>query len=720
MEYDLNGDGRVNHEEFRIALRNLQHPALSDYTVIADLIKILDPDGDPTAKDTSNRPQPTDNINFDKFSWDMARTDLKQVVEKRGRDMLSAFRNEATRQFEHFEGELPRDKAIDAIQKALLDTGVKAILVNILVSRAETHAREDGKGSREVGRIQEAQLSKTLREIAGDSFEKAEETTLRDSFMVMLRASKLSAMDNWRLRGEDSAELKKLWGSASLGPDALRNIGPVAFKRLHMNNFLGHGGQHMLESMAASPALVAIKNDRVATIYSKDPWISFWQLRANYRSPALPSSSSNLKTSAATSRSLSALHAMPAIHASSPPAAMSSSSVLVATASEGTRINTVWEAVRVKVRKAAFEQFQTHEEALAGLDPENAGAGAIGTQSLRQALEGIVPSLSGSELDMIIDKLDPGHDGMVLKSDIVHTLLPPGTDRISLERLAQERHARGIYSRLRDRRADPPSSLYRHAPIFDVRARHEGLSSTHQREGLSSMQQRRDAQSTGAPAVGGERVDYHYRHEWDRVQHAPAAVRPMYRSSHYIVGVSDRQAYGVDGPDDPWSASTRGVIGPNMHGANASNAPRAPTTMARMSQYTPEYSTAAGTAAQRYGDAGSAYQSGLIGQLPEHAYRNPSNVQQQFAPPTRHPSGHNTSLGDAGGELEDMYRSTMQQVTVRDMCRYICVCICGRYWWQAGRYLLLYHAVGICVECIKTCMSARIGMSVHTRVHVCV
>jgi len=380
LEYDLNGDGRVNHEEFRIALRNLQHPALSDYTVIADLIKILDPDGNPTAKDTSNHPQPTDNINSDKFLWDMARTDLKQVVEQRGRDMLSAFRKEATRQFEHFEDELPCDKAIDAIQKALLDTGIKVILVNILVSRAEMHAREDGKGSREVGCIQEAQLSKTLRETAGDSFEKAEETTLRDSFMVMLRASKLSAMDNWRLRGEDSAELKKLWGAASLGPDALRNIGPVAFKRLHMNNFLGHGGQHMLESMAASLALVTIKNDCVATICSKDPWISFWQLRANYQSPALPSSSSNLKTSAATSWSLSALHAMPALHASSPPAAMSSSSVPVTTASEGTRINTVWEAVRVKVRKAAFEQFQTHEEALAGLDPENAGSGAIGTR----------------------------------------------------------------------------------------------------------------------------------------------------------------------------------------------------------------------------------------------------------------------------------------------------------------------------------------------------
>jgi len=188
---------------------------------------------------------------------------------------------------------------------------------------------------------------------------------------------------------------------------------------------------------------------------------------------------------------------------------------------------------------------------------------------------------------------------------------------------------------------------------------------------------------------------YHYQHAWDRVQHAPAVVRPMYCPSHYSVGVSDRQAYGVDGPDDPWSASTRGVIGPNMHGANAVNAPRAPAPSARMSQYTPEYSTAAGTAAHQYSDAGSAYQSGLVGQLSEHAYRNPSNVQQQVAPPTLHPSGHNASLGGAGGELEDMYHSTMQQVTVWDMCRYICVCICGRYWWQAGRYLLLYHAVGI-------------------------
>ena len=90
----------------------------------------------------------------------------------------------------------------------------------------------------------------------------------------------------------------------------------------------------------------------------------------------------------------------------------------------------------------------------------------------------------------------------------------------------------------------------------------------HKREGLSSMQQRRVAQSRGAPAVVVERVDYHYQHAWDRVQHAPAVLRPMYCPLHYSVGVSDRQVYGVDGPDDPWSSSTRGVIGPNMHGAN--------------------------------------------------------------------------------------------------------------------------------------------------------
>jgi hypothetical protein len=37
-------------------------------------------------------------------------------------------------------------------------------------------------------------------------------------------------------------------------------------------------------------------------------------------------------------------------------------------------VDTKWEAVRNKVRKAMFETFQTHQEAFAAIDPESGGA----------------------------------------------------------------------------------------------------------------------------------------------------------------------------------------------------------------------------------------------------------------------------------------------------------------------------------------------------------
>ena len=123
-------------------------------------------------------------------------------------------------------------------------------------------------------------------------------------------------------------------------------------------------------------------------------------------------------------------------------------------------VDKAWDVVREKVRKAAFERFQTNEEALNALDPENPGAGAIATQSLHQVLEAMIPSLNASELEMIVEKLDPGRDGMVLKSDFEYALLPPSTDRSSLEKLAQERHARGIYARLRGRQTPSQSPLH--------------------------------------------------------------------------------------------------------------------------------------------------------------------------------------------------------------------------------------------------------------------
>jgi hypothetical protein len=99
-----------------------------------------------------------------------------------------------------------------------------------------------------------------------------------------------------------------------------------------------------------------------------------------------------------------------------------------------------WEAVRTKVRKGIIAKLQKDlrrglpqdkkdQETLAAMDPENAGAGAIATKNLFQALEGLnedyKAGLTKPELRMIAEKLDPRHTGMVTKRDIAHALLPP-------------------------------------------------------------------------------------------------------------------------------------------------------------------------------------------------------------------------------------------------------------------------------------------------------
>ena len=119
---------------------------------------------------------------------------------------------------------------------------------------------------------------------------------------------------------------------------------------------------------------------------------------------------------------------------------------------EGKLQDRLWEQARTKVRRALSDKFQSNTEAMASLDPVNPEmTGGMATQTLRSSLGGLVPGIEASELDAIGDRLDPGRDGMVLKSDILHVLLPPPTDRSALSRLAAERHARGIYTRLQSR-----------------------------------------------------------------------------------------------------------------------------------------------------------------------------------------------------------------------------------------------------------------------------
>jgi Ca2+-binding EF-hand superfamily protein len=645
-EYDLNGDGRVNHEEFRQALRSLQHPALSDMSVITDLIQQLDPDGDPNAN------PPTDNIDFDKFSWEMARSELIQVVETRGREMLDAFRKEATREFQKHKGKLPAPKAIEALNKALMDTGVKPVLIKILVSRAESSASQKSSayaGGEPVKMIEETQILKAFREVAGDSFEKAEQAFVRDNFAHMLAESKLAVMDTWRLYGEQHSALKKFAGAASLGADALRHVGPAPLKRVHMHGFLGHGGRFMLESMAASPALVDIKEDRVKTIYSGNPWISFWKVRANYRSPAVTMS----QTSAAPN---SRGHSQPdarSIPRPAPTASIASSSVSTHPKESDSKAGpeNVWEKVRQKVRQAAFQKFQTNQEALNALDPENPGAGAIASAALRQTLEALVPDLNSAELELITEKLDPGRDGMVLKSDIAYMLLPPAADRSSLERLAQERHARGIYARLRGRQATLSSPPGTSLPPHTSRAR-PGES------GPSLLQQRLGAQVTGGVSVSGQDAGYRYAYNWNRVEHPPGAVRPSYDPSQrggVQSGQGTRPGAYVGDSSDPWT------------GRNPWPSPESANVFPSSFGY-PPFNAASG---QYHRDARrGAYSERPIEQV---QYRSLATTGLMATEPrySMTPAQDSGTVRDVD-ELQDLYRSTMEQVCLQMPA--ICCC----------------------------------------------
>ena len=639
-EFDLNGDGKISHEEFKVALRNLQHPALADPIVINDLIKHLDPDDE-------------NNIDFDRFSWNMARRELKSVVEQRGKQMLAVFRREATRRFEDFEGLLPKQEAIHAISRELFDSGIKPILVKILLSRAEAMKRAAAEKPRNW--LEEAQLAKVLREIAGDSFDKAEESMLRESFLTILGASKLNDLDHWRLHGEDNSERKALAGAASLGPDAMKfsvnkevfGVG-VPYKRPHMHFFLKEGGKNMLESMKASAALMQIKEDRVRgtsdgkfqAVYSRDPWISFWQQRSKYTSPALsmlPTAGgggvgSSTGSGGAPSRSHGTAMRPAQSSSGGGVSSWTSTSIPVqAPAKKGSDSEVgqdSWFLVRKKVQKAAFEKFQTNQEALDSLDPENTGAGALTTQAVCLAIESWVPGITAAELEIITQKLDPGRDGMVLRSDVVHYLLPEDTNRRVLERLAHERHARGIYARLQNRQTGvpPPASMY--SPSFPA---------------TGGARPTRSNQSTlpAGGSLGGaaEVVDrgYQYNFGWNRVDHAPPARSQVVRES------ATRPAYGAlpgglrNEPDAPSTA--RAMMGLGLsQGQSSHSAPSATLTgyMASSAYGVPATATASGS--------------------------DFAGAQQRPGPPIQFPSALAPMSGRDGADLDSMYRSTMQQL----------------------------------------------------------
>ena len=542
-EFDLNGDGRVNHEEFKVALRQLKHPALTDPAVIEGLVKHLDPTGDP------NKNPPTDNIDFDKFSWDMALSEIKSLVESRGDDMRLAFQQEATREFRKYQGKLPRDKAIRAIHRGLADDQVKIVLIKIIIRRAEapsgTSAGSNSTAAANQTRlISEADLTAALRGIAGSGFDTAEQESLRQNFMVILEASKVDTMDRWCLMGEEEAEPKKFSGAASLGPDATRQVGPVPLKRLHMNFFLGRGGQNLLASMKASPALVKIKEDREKTIYSRAPWITFWQNRANFRSPAMQMQGTETSAASRTRPAAS-------VPTSAPPVANGPPSVSLG-ADSGLKgqggLDRAWEVVRTKVRKAAFENFQTNEEALAAFDPSNPGAGAIATATLLQAVQSMGAHLTSSEREILSEKMDPGRDGMVLKSDISRALLPPAQNRSALERLAQERHARGIYTRLRNRNTQLAPTASEGATAIST-------------QGPGGN---RAAQGDNMGGFDADHVDYHYRHAWSRVEHPSVGTRQSHLSSHYgaIAARAYQQTDDANNSSEAWEYSSAGAAVP--------------------------------------------------------------------------------------------------------------------------------------------------------------
>jgi hypothetical protein len=438
-QYDLDGDGKVSHAEFELALAQLQHPALSSRAVVEALIAELDPAG-------------AGEVDFDAFSWRMARMALREGVAAHGAALLAAFRRSAASDacFAAHGGALPIRDAKDVFARALAGAGLRPVHIHIIACRARDPASPPGGSV-----VSYACLAAVLQELLGDGPAREEGAALRAQFAEMAAAAAAVPPERWVERGDGArppdgapplrTAPRMLAGVAVLKPGAMAAVGPGLMRRPHMHHLLlpgaaGAGGPHggrVPASMRPSAPLREMQRYRERAVYGTEPWRRFWASRSLFSSPELRGPSGAAAPLARggggrggggvaprafqpRSRAAGAAGARPGGGAS----AASAGGVSLAEAVE-------------RLRRVLVDRFASSAEAFAALARAGEGAGGAGLRAadLRAGLEALEPELTPAALDEVVAACDASRAGLVLHAEFAQLLFPPRTDPSALQAL---------------------------------------------------------------------------------------------------------------------------------------------------------------------------------------------------------------------------------------------------------------------------------------------
>jgi hypothetical protein len=443
-QYDLDGDGKVSHAEFELALAQLQHPALSSRAVVEALIAELDP-------------ARTGEVDFDAFSWRMACMALREGVAAHGAALLAAFRRRAASDacFAAHGGALPIRDAKDVFARALAGAGLRPVHIHIIACRARDPASPPGESV-----VSYACLAAVLQELLGDGPAREEGAALRAQFAEMAAAAAAVQPERWVERGDGArppdgapplrTAPRMLAGVAVLKPGAMAAVGPGLMRRPHMHHLLlpgaaGAGGPHggrVPASMRPSAPLREMQRYRERVVYGTEPWRRFWAIRSLFSSPELRGPAGvGVGAAAPLARGGGGGGgggggAPRAFQPRSRAAGAAGARPGGGTSAAGAAGMPLAEAVE-RLQRVLVDHFASSTEAFAALARAGEGAGGAGLRAadLRAGLEELDPELTPAALDEVVAACDASRAGVVLHSEFAQLLFPPRTDPSALQAL---------------------------------------------------------------------------------------------------------------------------------------------------------------------------------------------------------------------------------------------------------------------------------------------
>eukprot|EP00960_Hanusia_phi_P012749 372507-Hanusia_phi.AAC.10 len=258
-KFDVNADGTVSRNEFVSAISHLKKEQLTDISVINAIFDVLDPEG-------------SDAIDYEGFSWEMAKSTLRQVLLERGMEVLSAFRNEIIKQYTTYHGSLPRKEAEKLLRRTLEGETIKSIHIKVLVTRAEKLSTTP--------ELQERSIANVIRELVGDYLDVKEVEHFRSSFSDIYAVSKYMNFETWTDHLVPRLEIGAIKGVTFHDSEALRHVGAEPVRRTHMQQIFGRSDEALLPSMRPSDRLLSIQKYRDENVYRSEPWRDFWRRRA--------------------------------------------------------------------------------------------------------------------------------------------------------------------------------------------------------------------------------------------------------------------------------------------------------------------------------------------------------------------------------------------------------------------------------------------------------